>query len=139
MADLPWVENRLGPGRIARVFAFRRMIEQGTVLAMGSDFPVESPDPLWGFYCGLTRATAAGQPIGGWMPREKLDHVALVAGYGRWAAFAGFQNEMIGTLEAGKRADVVTIDRDILTVEPEELLSARVTRTYVDGVLMTPQ
>lgn len=136
VADLPWIEKRLGNERIGRVFAFRRMLDQGAILAMGSDFPVESADPLWGFYCGLTRATADGLPSGGWMPGEKLDRAALVHGYGHRAALAGFQEQMIGTLAPGKRADLAVIDRDILTVEPEALLSARVTHTFVDGELV---
>lgn len=135
-ADLPWIEQRLGAGRISRVFAFRRMLDAGVRLAMGSDFPVESANPLWGFYCGLTRATAEGRPAGGWMPDQKLDHASLVRGYGDWAAYAGFQERMIGTLAPGMRADLAVVDRNILTVEPEALIEARVTHTYVDGVLV---
>ena len=132
-SDMPWAAERLGPERIQGAYAWRQLRDSGARLALGSDFPVESVDPRLGLYAAVARADGEGQPVGGWMPGEKLTAYEALRGFTLDAAYAGFAEADVGSLEVGKRADFVVLGEDPLTVPASELPRLTVRGTYVDG------
>ncbi len=132
-SDMPWAVDRLGPERLPRAYAWRTALRAGAHLALGSDFPVERPDPLLGIYAAVTRQDLEGQPAGGWLPDQLLTRDEALRGFTRDAAYAIFLDDQVGTLEVGKRADLVVFDRDPMTVAAAEIPRARVDLTLVDG------
>lgn len=132
-SDMPWAEDRLGPERVKGAYAWRRFVEAGVPLALGSDFPVEQVDPLLGIHAAVTRQGAEGEPEGGWLPGQRLTPEEALRGFTLEAARAGFMEDEVGSLEAGKRADFVILSKDILSVPAPEILETRVLATYLDG------
>ena len=132
-SDMPWAEDRLGPERIVGAYAWRRLRDSGARLAFGSDFPVESVDPRLGLYSAVSRADADGKPAGGWMPQEELTAFEALRGFTLDAAYAGFAEDELGSLQAGKRADFVVLAEDPLAVPDKALRTLTVLATYVDG------
>jgi predicted amidohydrolase YtcJ len=132
-SDMPWVPARLGAHRLERAYPWRTARRVGAPLALGSDFPVERHDPLLGLYAAVTRQDLQGQPAGGWLPDEALTREEALRGFTLDAAYSLFLDREVGSLEVGKRADLVVFDRDLLTVPPAELLRARALLTVVDG------
>jgi len=132
-SDMPWAGARLGPERVRGAYAWRQLLETGVVIAAGSDAPVERIEPLDGLYAAVTRQDAAGNPPGGFFPEECLTRSEALRSFTSWAAYAGFAETWCGTLEVGKRADLVVVDRDLVRCTPTELRTARILRTIVDG------
>ena len=132
-SDMPWAEDRLGPDRIGGAYAWRQVRDSGARLALGSDFPVESVEPRLGLHAATTRADADGNPPGGWRPQEKLSPEEALRGFTLDAAYAGFAEGEVGSLEPGKRADFVILGEDPLAVPPGQLRTLNVRATYVDG------
>ncbi len=132
-SDMPWAEERLGPQRIAGAYAWRQVRDSGARLALGSDYPVESVDPRLGLYAAVTRTDAQGNPHGGWHPEDKLTAFEALRGFTLDAAYAGFAENEVGSLEVGKRADFVVLGQDPLTIDPSRLRDLEVRATYVDG------
>jgi predicted amidohydrolase YtcJ len=132
-SDMPWAQDRVGPQRIVGAYAWRQVRDAGTHLALGSDFPIESVDPRLGLYAAVTRSDAQGLPAGGWYPDEKLTAFEALRGFTLEAAYAGFGEHEVGSLEAGKRADFVVLAEDPLTVPDAALRSLTIQATYVDG------
>ena len=132
-SDMGWAGDRLGPQRIEQAYAWRELRDSGARLALGSDFPVESVDPRLGLYSATTRTDAAGLPAGGWQPEEKLTAYEALRGFTLDAAYAGFNEDEVGSLEVGKRADFVVFAQDPLQIEPLQLRDLKVLATYVDG------
>lgn len=132
-SDMPWAQDRVGPQRIVGAYAWRQVRDAGTHLALGSDFPIESVDPRLGLYAAVTRSDAQGLPAGGWYPDEKLTAFEALRGFTLEAAYAGFGEQEVGSLEAGKRADFVVLAEDPLTVPDAALRSLTIQATYVDG------
>jgi predicted amidohydrolase YtcJ len=133
-SDMPWAVDRIGPQRLRGGYAWQRMRAAGVRLALGSDFPIESVDPLQGLYAAITRQNAAGKPPGGWMPGQRLSAAEALRGFTLDAAYAGFAESEVGSLAPGKRADFVLLSEDVLEAEPSRLLKTRVLATYVDGM-----
>ena len=132
-SDMPWAEDRLGPQRIQGAYAWRQLRDSGARLALGSDFPVESVDPRLGLYAATTREDARGMPAGGWHPQDKLTPWEALRGFTLDAAYAGFDEGEIGSLQPGKRADFVILAEDPLGIPPEQLRDLTVQSTWVDG------
>ena len=135
-SDMPWAERRVGSRRIAGAYAWRKLSDAGARLALGSDFPVESADPLLGFYAAVTRQDTDGYPDGGWLPGEKLSREEALRGFTIDAAHSLFLDREIGSLEIGKRADLVVFSSDIMTVPAAEIPAIRVDLTLVDGQIV---
>ena len=132
-SDMPWAETRVGPDRVKGAYAWRRLIDAGARLALGSDFPVERPAPLLGFYAAVTREDAAGAPAGGWYGNQALTREEALRGFTLDAAYAGFMENEVGSLEPGKRADFVVLSQDLMSVPPEAILATEILATVLDG------
>ena len=131
-SDMPWAETRVGPERIAGASAWRQLLDSGARLALGSDFPVESVDPRLGLHAAVTRTDLEGHPTGGWRPQERLTREEALRGFTLDAAYAGFAEDEVGSLEVGKRADFVVLGADPLA-DDVPLATLPVRATYVDG------
>ncbi len=132
-SDMPWAPDRLGAARLAGAYAWRKVLAAGGRLALGSDFPVESPDPRLGLYAAVTRQDLAGNPPAGWLPEERLTRQEALRGFTLDAAWSLFLDHEIGSLAVGKRADLVVFARDPMTVPPAEIPRAGVDMTLVEG------
>ena len=132
-SDMPWAENRVGPDRILGAYAWRRLLDAGVRLPLGSDFPVERVNPLLGFYAAVTRQDADGNPLNGWYPDQRLTREEALRGFTIEAAYAGFMEDEVGSLEVGKWADFVILSRDIMTVPARAILDSHVVATYLGG------
>jgi predicted amidohydrolase YtcJ len=132
-SDMPWAEKRLGKDRLKGAYAWQRFIHAGVPLAFGSDFPVESPNPLPGIYAAVTRQDAEGNPPGGWLPDQRVSREQALAGFTRGAAYAQFMENEVGTLKPGLRADFVILDADPMTVPVRQIYDIKPLSTWVDG------
>ena len=132
-SDMPWAQDRVGSGRIAGAYAWRRFANAGVRLALGSDFPVESPDPRLGLYAAATRQDRDGQPPGGWRPDQKLTAAEALRGFTADAAWANHDEALTGRLSPGLQADFVVLAQDPLAVDASALDELRILSTWVDG------
>jgi predicted amidohydrolase YtcJ len=132
-SDMPWAAQRLGPVRVQGAYAWQTMLKLGVHLAFGSDFPVENPNPIWGFYAAITRQDRQGNPPGGWFPDQRLTRAEALRSWTIEGAYAAFQEKTKGSIEPGKFADFVVLSDDIMQVSPERILKTRVTMTVVNG------
>ncbi len=135
-SDMYWVEERLGPERTVYAYAWRMLQESHAHLALGSDFPVEEVNPMLGIYAAVTRQDVEGWPPGGWYPGQVLSREEAVRGFTLDAAYAGFMEDSVGSLEAGKRADFLVLDKDIFEVDASEIPGIEVLQTWLDGELV---
>lgn len=132
-SDMNMAEDRLGPGRIEGAYAWQTYLDQGTVIAGGSDFPVEEVNPFYGLYSAVTRQDHEGMPPGGWYSEHRMSRVEALRAFTIDAAYAAHQEEVLGTLERGKWADFILIDRDVFTVDASEIWQTEVLQTWVAG------
>ena len=136
-SDMPWVAARIGPERVEEgAYVWRKLMSSGATIAAGSDFPVELPNPLLGFYAAITRQDPKGQPASGWMPGERMSRDEALASFTRNAAFAAHAETLLGSLEAGKLADLVVLSKDIMRIPPPDILTASVRLTIVGGEIV---
>ena len=131
--DGRWAEAVIGPERARGTYAFRTLLDTGAHLAFGSDWFVAPPTPLEGIYAAVTRRTLDDRHPGGWVPEQKITVDEALRAYTADAAYATFQEREKGTLEPGKLADFVLIDRDLRAIAPETIRDARVLVTVVGG------
>jgi predicted amidohydrolase YtcJ len=134
--DGRWAEKELGPERIRSSYAWRLLLDRGTVLAFGSDWPVAPLDPLLGIYAAATRRTLDGKHPQGWVPEQRITVAEAVHAYTVGSAFAEHQEQIKGTLEPGKLADLVVLTQDIFRIAPEDLDKVRVHMTVFDGAVI---
>ncbi len=132
-SDMYWAEERVGPERLSGAYAWRTLLDLGNRIAFGSDFPVESADPLWGIYAAVTRQDHKGWPEGGWYPVQRVSVVEALRGYTIDAAWARFAESQMGTITVGKVADLTVLDDDLSRVGPREMLKVDVLLTIVGG------
>jgi len=124
--------SMLGPDRIKRAMAFKTIDDSGAVQAFGSDWPVFSCEVLKGLHTAVTRETVEGTPLGGWNPEQKVSAEAALRHFTRDVAYAGFEEQVKGTLTPGKLADFVVVSDDILA-SPDRILKAKVLLTVMGG------
>jgi predicted amidohydrolase YtcJ len=127
-----WSGN-VGPERVPRAWPWRSVEKGGGVLAFGSDWPIVTQNPWPGVQNALTRQTNEGDPAGGWIPKERISLADAIRAYTLGAAFAGHREKSEGSLEAGKLADLIVIDRNLFLIEPTEIGKTEVLITIVGG------
>ncbi len=132
-SDMRWVDARVGPTRALGAYAWASLLQTGVPIANGSDFPVEHHNPFLGFYASVTRQNSDGEPAGGWMPHERMTRHETLRSMTIDAAYAAFEEDIKGSLEVGKLADFIVLDRDVMHCPPMEILETRVLRTIVGG------
>jgi hypothetical protein len=132
-SDMNMAEDRLGAARLKGAYAWRTFLDQGTRIAGGSDFPVESDNPFFGLYSSVTRSDHAGQPPGGWHHEQAMTLVEAFRSFTTDAAYAQHEESTLGSLEPGKWADFILVDRDPFTISPSQLWRVRVLETWVAG------
>ncbi len=155
-SDMYWAEARLGTTRVQGAYAWRSLLETGVMIAGGSDFPVEHANPMFGIYAAVTRQDQQGKPRngddvragfqlskegvkdpsvfdGGWYASQKMTREEAIRSFTSWAAYAGFQENLLGSLEKGKLADFIILNKDIMVIQPLEIVKTVVERTIVGG------
>ena len=135
-SDMNMAEDRIGVERLRGAYAWRKLLESGAVIANGSDFPVELANPMHGLYASITRQSRAGLPEGGWIPEEGLSREETLHSFTLAAAFAAHQEDRLGSLEAGKWADFIVVDRDYMTIPSSEIDDIQVIQTWVGGQMV---
>jgi predicted amidohydrolase YtcJ len=132
-SDMYWAGTRLGDTRLRGAYAWRSLLATGTIIPNGSDFPVELVNPLISFNASVARQDVRGWPAGGWFPEQRMTRDEALKSMTLWPAYAAFQENELGSLAAGKRADFVVLDQDIMRVPQAVLLDTRVLSTWVGG------
>jgi len=132
-SDRLMAEKRLGSNRLAGAYAWQSVVKSGAKLAFGTDFPVESPNPFPGLSAAVSRQDVNGEPPGGWIPSERLTLAQALNAYTRGAAYAGFAEQKIGSLEPGKWADFILVDRDPTKVDAQSLARTQILETWIAG------
>lgn len=135
-SDMAWAEKRVGPTRIKGAYAWRSLIKAGARIPISSDFPGETLNPFFGIYAAITRQDPPGNPPGGWYPEQRMTIYEALRGYTIEGAYAEFEENVKGSIEAGKLADLIVISKDILKASPQEVLSITVLKTFVGGRLV---
>jgi predicted amidohydrolase YtcJ len=133
-SDMPWAEARIGRERIVGAYAWRRFLDSGARLALGSDFPVESVDPRLGLYAAIARQDRDGQPPGGWLPDQVLSIAEALRGFTVDAAYAGRDEAEVGRLAPGMRADFVVLAQDPMQSSADAVDDLAIRSTWVNGV-----
>jgi predicted amidohydrolase YtcJ len=134
--DGRWAEELIGPERIKTTYPFNSLFKSDAKVVFGSDWPVAPATPLDGIYAAVTRQTLDGANPDGWVPEEKISVEQALLAYTKNAAFASFEESRKGTLEPGKLADFVVINKNIMKVKPEEIKDLTILKTFVGGKKM---
>jgi predicted amidohydrolase YtcJ len=132
-SDMYWAASRLGDKRLKTAYAYKQLLDQNGWLPLGTDFPVENINPLYTFYAAIERKDLKGYPADGFQPENALSRVEALRGITVWAAKANFEEKEKGSIEVGKYADFVILDKDIMKINGADLPKVKVLKTYVNG------
>ncbi len=132
-SDKNMAQDRLGEQRILGAYAWQKLLKASAIIAGGSDFPVESPNPFFGLHASVTRQDQQNQPKAGWLADESMSINQAFKTFTANAAFAAHQEELIGTLGKNKKADFIIVDQDIFKVKNSEIWKTKVLQTWVGG------
>lgn len=132
-SDMYWAETRLGKNRMKGAYAYQELLKQNNWMPLGTDFPVEYIDPLKTFYAAVVRKDAKGFPANGFQTENALTREQTLRGMTTWAAKAAFEENEKGSLEAGKWADFILMDKDLMNCSPDDILNTVVFATYING------
>ena len=132
-SDMYWAEDRLGSERIRGAYAFKKLLEINGRVVLGTDFPVEKVDPMLTFYAAVARRDLSGFPEGGFQVENGLSREETLKGMTIWAAYGNFEEEEKGSIETGKFADFVILDKNIMEVDIDEVPETKVLETYLSG------
>jgi len=135
-SDMYWAEDRLGENRIKTAYAYKDLLNQNYILALGTDFPIEDISPLKTFYAAVFRQDVKGFPEGGFNAENALTREEAIRGMTIWNALANFEEQEKGSLEVGKKANITILNMDLMTVRPEMFNKLQVTYTIVDGEMV---
>ena len=137
--DGRWAEDVIGEERAQTTYAFNSLLESGAHVAFGSDWYVAPATPLEGIYAAVTRRTLDGKNPEGWVPGQIITVEQALRAYTSEGAYASFEEDRKGVLKRGMLADMVLIDRDLTTIDPESIRDARVLKTIVNGKVVFAQ
>jgi len=132
-SDMYWATDRVGAERMKGAYAYKQLLGQNGWLPLGTDFPIENISPLYTFYAAVERKDLKGFPEEGFQPENALTREEALKGMTIWAAKAGFEENEKGSLEPGKAADFIILDKDIMQIPGSELPGVKVLKTFVDG------
>ena len=132
-SDMYWAEDRLGSDRIKGAYAFKELLDINGRVVLGTDFPVEKVDPMLTFYAAVARQDLSGFPEGGFQMQNGLSREETLKGMTIWAAYGNFEEGEKGSIEPGKFADFVILDKNILEIDIDEVPGTKVLATYVNG------
>lgn len=138
-SDMAWAINRLGPERLKSGYAYKDLMKQNSWIPLGTDFPVENINPMYTFYAAVVRKDLKGSPATGFQMNNALSRTEALRGMTVWAAKANFEEKEKGSIEVGKYADFVILDKDIMKVDGSELPNVKVVKTYINGVKVYEQ
>ncbi len=131
--DMPWAEDRVGPERIKGGYAWRTFLDQGVRIVGGSDEGARTFSPFMGIHAAVARQDGEGNPEGGWYPDQRLTRLEALKSYTLDAAYASFEEDVLGSIAAGKFADLTVLSKDIMTVPAHEILETQAVMTIVGG------
>ena len=132
-SDMYWAEDRLGPDRISGAYAFKKLMDQAGIIALGTDFPVEEVSPFYTFYAAVARKDLQNYPDKGYKMEQALTREETLKGMTIWAAYSNFEENEKGSIDVGKLADFIILDKDILEVDEDEIPNINVLQTFVNG------
>ncbi len=132
-SDMYWAEKRIGKKRLKNAYAYKKLLEQAGIIALGTDFPIEEVSPFLTFYAAVARKDSNAYPKGGFQPENALTREEALRGMTIWAAYANFEEKEKGSLEVGKMADFIVLDHDIMKTPIENILNTRVEATFING------
>ena len=132
-SDKNMAEDRIGATRLKGAYVWQTLLKQGSILAFGSDFPVELANPFYGLHAAVTRQDRDNQPVKGWIPEEALSIEQAFRAFTLDAAYAAHQENVLGGLTVGKWADFILVDQDIFTINPQDIWKTQVNATWIAG------
>lgn len=132
-SDMYWAGDRLGADRVKGAYAFKQLLDQNGWIVLGTDFPVENINPMYTFYAAVARKDLKGYPAKGYQVENSLNREEALRGMTIWAAKGNFEEKEKGSIEKGKFADFVILDRDIMTAAESGLFKTRVLKTFING------
>ncbi|MCL6296539.1 amidohydrolase [Jejuia spongiicola] len=135
-SDMYWAEDRLGSKRIKGAYAYKNLLNKYGKVALGTDFPVEYVSPFYTFYAAVARQDLKGYPEEGYQIENALSREETLKGMTIWGAYSNFEEDEKGSIEAGKFADFIILDKDIMTVEVSEIPNIKVINTFINGVTL---
>ncbi len=135
-SDMYWAGDRLGEDRLKNAYAYQEQLDYAGIVALGTDFPVEKVNPMLTFYAAISRRDLNGFPEEGFQRENRLSRGSSLLGMTRWAAYANFEEKQKGSIEIGKVADFVMLDRDIMEVSHRMIPGARVVATFLNGKIV---
>ena len=132
-SDMYWAADRLGNERIKGAYAYKKLLSQNGIIALGTDFPVEDISPIKTFYAAVARKDVNNYPENGYQMENALSKKEALKGMTIWAAIANFEENEKGSLEVGKAADFIILNNDLMTTQEKNILSTKVVATFING------
>lgn len=132
-SDMYWAQDRLGSRRMKGAYAYKQLLDEAGIIALGTDFPVEEINPFYTFYSAVARKDLQHYPESGFQMKDALSREETLRGMTIWAAYSNFEEKEKGSIEVGKFADFIIMDQDIMTVEEDEIPNLKVSKTFVGG------
>jgi len=133
-SDMYWAEDRVGAERIKGAYAYKSILKESGMIALGTDFPIEKVNPMFTYYAAVARKDLDNYPEGGFNMKDALTRKEALKGMTIWAAYANFEEDEKGSIEVGKYADFVILNSDIMTIPARALPKVKVEATYINGV-----